>query len=56
MQKKNPIIILALLCAFSTNLQAQYAKNETTYKMCFIESTLFMGVILVLKIDLILCK
>ncbi len=42
MQKKKLIIVITLLCAFMTNLQAQYAENDTTYKKCFVGSSLFL--------------
>lgn len=42
MQKKKLILALALLGAFSLNLKAQYAKTDTSYKRCFIGTTLFV--------------
>lgn len=33
---------MVLIFAGSLNLQAQYAKNDSTYKKCFVGSTLFM--------------
>lgn len=42
MQKKKIIIIIALLGAFSFNLQAQYSKTDSTFKRWFIGSTLFL--------------
>ncbi|MES2478767.1 MAG: hypothetical protein V4561_06760 [Bacteroidota bacterium] len=42
MQKKKIVLIIALLCAFTLNLQAQYAKTDSTYKRCFVGSTLFL--------------
>ncbi len=42
MQKKISVIVLALFMASSLQLKAQYAKNDTTYKKCFVGSTLFM--------------
>ncbi len=42
MQKKKIILLIALLCTISLNLQAQYAKTDSTYKRCFVGSTLFV--------------
>lgn len=42
MQKRKLFIALTLLCAISTNLQAQYFKTDTTYKKYFVGSTMFM--------------
>ena len=42
MQKKILILGLALFLANSFQLKAQYAKEDTTYKKCFVGSTLFM--------------
>ena len=42
MQKKKIILVIALLGAFSLNLQAQYAKTDSSYKRCFVGSTLFL--------------
>jgi len=42
MQKKKVLLFLALLGAFSLNLRAQYAKTDSTYKQCFVGSTLFV--------------
>ena len=42
MQKKKVILVMALLGAFSVNLQAQYAKIDGPYKRWFVGSTLFV--------------
>jgi hypothetical protein len=42
MQKKTFTLGLILLLTASTQLAAQYAKQDTTYKKCFVGSTLFM--------------
>jgi hypothetical protein len=42
MQKKKTILIIALLGAFSLNLQAQYAKTDSTYKRWFVGTSLFV--------------
>ena len=42
MQKTKIMLVLALLSAFSLNLQAQYAKTDNTYKKHFVGSTLFL--------------
>ena len=42
MQKKFLNTLMVLLCAGSLNVQAQYAKNNSTYKKCFVGSTLFV--------------
>lgn len=42
MQKKISILVLSLFMASSPQLKAQYAKEDTTYKKCFVGSTLFM--------------
>lgn len=42
MQKKKIILLIALLGTFSLNLQAQYAKTDSTFKRCFVGSTLFV--------------
>ncbi len=42
MQKKILAIVLALFLANSFHLKAQYAKEDTTYKKCFVGSTLFL--------------
>lgn len=42
MQKKKMILVIALLSAFALNLQAQYTKQDSTYKRCFVGSTLFL--------------
>lgn len=42
MQKKISVFILALFMANSIQVKAQYAKEDTTYKKCFVGSTLFM--------------
>ena len=42
MQKKKIMLVIALLGAFSLNLQAQYAKTDSTYKRWFVGSTLFL--------------
>ena len=42
MQKRFLTIVFALMLAGSLQLQAQYAKEDTTYKKCFVGSTLFM--------------
>jgi hypothetical protein len=42
MQKSKMMLVFALLSAFSLNLQAQYAKTDSTYKKHFIGSTLFL--------------
>lgn len=42
MQKKISILVLSLFMASSLQLKAQYAKEDTTYKKCFVGSTLFM--------------
>jgi len=42
MQKTKMLFIIALLSAFSLNLQAQYAKTDSTYKKRFVGSTLFL--------------
>jgi len=42
MQKKIFTIVLALFMANLLQLKAQYAKEDTTYKKCFVGSTLFM--------------
>lgn len=42
MQRKVSAIIFTLLLVSSIQLKAQYAKEDTTYKKCFVGSTLFM--------------
>jgi hypothetical protein len=42
MQKKKIILVMALIAAFSLNLQAQYDKTDSTYKKRFVGSTLFV--------------
>lgn len=42
MQKKFLILSIILLMANSLQVKAQYAKQDTTYKKCFIGSSLFM--------------
>ena len=42
MQKKKIIILLVLISASSIQLKAQYDKTDSTYKRCFIGSTLFL--------------
>lgn len=42
MQKKKIILVIALLGAFSLNLQAQYAKTDSTYKRWFVGSSMFV--------------
>lgn len=42
MQKKTTIIIMALLLGISYQSKAQYDKQDTTYKECFVGSTMFM--------------
>lgn len=42
MQNKKVILVIALLSIFSVNLNAQYANTDTSYKRCFVGSTLFM--------------
>src|SRR5690606_7018384 len=42
MQKKKIILFIALLGAFSLNLQAQYTKTDSTYKRWFVGSTVFL--------------
>ena len=42
MKKKIATLVLVLLLANSIQLKAQYAKNDNTYKKCFVGSTLFM--------------
>ena len=42
MQKKILWIGLALLLASSLQVKAQYDKHESTYKRCFVDSTLFL--------------
>jgi len=42
MLKINLVVILTILFANSFTLKAQYAKKDTTYKKCFVGSTLFM--------------
>ena len=42
MQNKITVFVLALVLANSIQLKAQYAKNDSKYKKCFIGSTLFM--------------
>lgn len=42
MQKKNFLIGLALLMTCTLNLKAQYPKTDSTYKKCFVGSTLFL--------------
>jgi len=42
MQKKILTIVLALFLANSIQLKAQYTKEDTTYKKCFVGSTLFV--------------
>ena len=42
MQKKKIILIIVLLGAFSLNLQAQYAKQDSTYKKWFVGTSLFV--------------
>lgn len=42
MQKKKIILFIALLGAFSLNLQAQYAKTDSTYKRWFVGSSMFL--------------
>ena len=42
MQRKVSAIIFTLLLVISIQLKAQYDKEDTTYKKCFVGSTLFM--------------
>ncbi len=42
MQKKIFLIGLALLMTCTLHLKAQYAKTDSTYKKCFVGSTLFL--------------
>jgi hypothetical protein len=42
MQMKKIIFVIAVLGAFSLNLQAQYAKTDSTYRRWFVGSTLFL--------------
>ena len=42
MQKKISTIVLALFLVNAIQLKAQYAKEDTTYKKCFVGSTFFM--------------
>lgn len=42
MQKKKMTLALALLCAFTFNLQAQHAKQDSTYKKYLVGSTFMM--------------
>lgn len=42
MQKKKIILFIALLGAFSLDLQAQYAKTDSTYKRWFVGSSMFL--------------
>jgi len=42
MLKKKIILLLALLSAFSLNLQAQYDETDSTYKRWFVGSTMFV--------------
>jgi len=42
MQKKILVLILVIILANSLYLKAQYAKNDTAYKRCFVGSSLFM--------------
>ena len=42
MQKNISAVIFALLLVNSFQLKAQYEKEDTTYKKCFVGSTLFM--------------
>lgn len=42
MRSKKIILCVVLLSAFSLNLQAQYAKTDSTYKKWFVGSTLFL--------------
>lgn len=43
MQKKTVGFILLLIIISGGSLKAQYAKNDTTYKECFVGSTLFIS-------------
>lgn len=42
MHKKIFIIACVLIAAGATQLKAQYAKQDTTYRKCFVGSTMFM--------------
>jgi hypothetical protein len=42
MQKKNVIIGFVFMMVTNLSLHAQYAKNDSTYKKCFIGSTMFV--------------
>lgn len=42
MQKKIFLIGLALMLTYTLHLKAQYAKTDSTYKKCFVGSTLFL--------------
>lgn len=42
MQRKITVLSIALMCLFSIQMKAQYEKNNTTFKECFIGSSLFM--------------
>lgn len=42
MKSKVLVIALVLLLGVNTSLRAQYADSDTTYKECFVGSTLFM--------------
>ena len=42
MQRNISIVVLALILVSSLHVRAQYGKEDTTYKKCFVGSTLFM--------------
>ncbi len=42
MQRKIAVLSIALMCLFSIQMKAQYEKNDTTFKECFIGSSLFI--------------
>ena len=42
MQKKNLCFALILMMASSLQVNAQYAKQDSIYKKCFVGSTIFM--------------
>lgn len=42
MQKQKIILVIALLSAFSFHLKAQYGKTDSTFKRCFVGSSLFV--------------
>lgn len=42
MQKTRMALLIALMCAFSLNLKAQYGKTDSTYKRWFVGTSLFV--------------